>query len=112
MEETMRDLTKRQWEVLQALLPAPKKLGRPRADDRCTVNGILYVLRSGIAWEKMPRRYGSYVTCWRRHSQWSADGTWQRIWQTLLGMLDETERLDWERCSIDGSNVPAKKGAT
>ena len=108
----MHDLTDRQWMVLEPLLPEPNAYGRPRADDRQTLNGILYVLRHGVPWEKMPRRYGSYVTCWRRLSRWSEDGTWQRIWQALLGMLDQGERLDWERCSIDGSNVPAKKGVT
>ena len=108
----MHDLTDQQWIVLEPLLPAPKRMGRPRVDDRRTINGILYVLRHGTPWDKMPCRYGSHVTCWRRHAQWSADGTWQRIWQALLGMLDQDERLDWEHCSIDGSNVPAKKGAT
>ena len=38
MSEDLRD---DQWKVIAPLLPAPKRLGRPRADDRTTLNGIL-----------------------------------------------------------------------
>jgi transposase len=58
------DLSDDQWELIQPLLPAPKPTGRPRADDRCTINGILYVLRTGCRWKDLPDRYGSSVTCW------------------------------------------------
>jgi transposase len=60
-------LSDAQWQRIQPLLPAPKPTGRPRADDRRTLNGILYVLRPGCRWRKdLPDRYGSSVTCWRR----------------------------------------------
>ena len=58
----------------------------------------------------MPREYGAYATAWRRHAQWSADGTLERIWRTLLGMLDEQGKLDWSKGFIDGSFVAAEKG--
>ena len=41
------ELTDEQWERLNPLLPPRKKRGRPRADDRRTLNGVLYVLRTG-----------------------------------------------------------------
>ncbi len=40
----MRELTNAQWTILQPLLPPRKRMGRPRADDRRTLNAILYVL--------------------------------------------------------------------
>jgi transposase len=40
------DLSGAQWERIQPLLPVAKPTGRPRADDRRTINGILYVLRT------------------------------------------------------------------
>ncbi len=49
MLELMRttELTDEQWQHLRHLLPLPRKgRGRPRADDRQTLNGILYVLRT------------------------------------------------------------------
>jgi len=41
------DLTDAQWQYLTRLVPRPARTGRPRADDREVVNGILYVLYTG-----------------------------------------------------------------
>jgi transposase len=37
----MHDLTNKPWAVIQPLLPPPHTRGRPHADDRKTLNGIL-----------------------------------------------------------------------
>jgi transposase len=105
-------LNDEQWAVLEPLIPKQKPgVGRKRADDRKTLNGILYVLKTGCAWEDLPREYGSDTTCWRRLNDWSEDGTWERIWRTLLSQLDAEQQLEWARAFLDGSFVPAKKGA-
>ena len=54
----MDELTNTQWARIQPRLPKPKRRGRPWADDRQTINGILWVLRSGARWKDMPREYG------------------------------------------------------
>lgn len=106
------ELTNDQWTVIEPLLPKRRRgRGRPRANDRQTLNGILYVLKTGCAWADLPRAYGAYATCWRRLQQWEADGTWERIWQTMLGQLDAQGKLEWAQAFLDGSFVPAKKGA-
>lgn len=105
-----RELNDAQWQVLAPLLPSRRRLGRPRADDRRVINGILYVLGTGCRWEDLPRVYGSPVTCWRRLRQWQGDGTWQSIWRALLKTLDSQQRLDWQHTVLDSSTVPAKKG--
>jgi len=107
MEGELRD---DQWELIAPLLPSPKKRGRPRADDRCTLNGILWVLRSGARWRDLPRQYGSPSTCHRRFQEWQDQGVWERIWLTFLGQLDQQGKLDWSQAFLDGSFVPAKKG--
>ncbi len=38
-----------QWKTIQPLLPRPRNVGRPRADDRLVLEGILWVLRSALA---------------------------------------------------------------
>lgn len=106
-----QDLSDAQWARLAPLLPPPKRRGRPRADDRQTLNGILYILRTGCRWQDLPRRYGSPVTCWRRLEQWQRDGTWERVWHTLLATLDAKSKVGWAEAFLDGSFVPAKKGA-
>jgi transposase len=51
------------WERVKDLIP-PKspqpKGGRPWLDDRAVLTGIIFVLRSGIPWEMLPREM---VTC-------------------------------------------------
>jgi transposase len=75
------------------------------------LNGILYVLKTSCAWEDLPREYDSDSTCWRRLNEWSLDGTWERIWRTFLSQLDADGKLEWAQAFLDGSFVPAKKGA-
>lgn len=108
----MTALTQKQWDTLEPLLPIQyfKKGGRPRADDKKTLHGILWILKTGAQWSEMPKEYGSYVTCWRRLKAWEEDGTWEKIWKRLLAILDKNERIDWAISFLDGSFVPAKKG--
>lgn len=105
-------LSEKQWEMLAPLLPKQsfRKGGRPRADDRKTLAGILWVLKTGAQWHEMPKEYGSYVTCWRRLKQWEEKGVWEKIWRRLLAALDRQEKIDWSLAFLDGSFVPAKKG--
>jgi transposase len=56
-------LTNDQWALIRPHLPLPKKRGRPRAQDRRTINGILNVLGTGCRWQDLPPGYGSPVTC-------------------------------------------------
>lgn len=74
-----RQLTDAQWDFIRPLLPPPNRMGRPRADDRRTLNAILCVLRTGIAWRDLPRDFGSPITAWRRLKQWQIQGIWERL---------------------------------
>ena len=107
MEE---ELQNEQWALIQPLLPAQRGRGRRRADDRRTLNGILWVLRSGARWKDLPRQYGARSTCHRRLLEWQKCGVWGTIWLQFLGTLDRQGKLDWSRSFLDGSFVPAKKG--
>src|SRR5215212_78563 len=100
---TPTDLTDAQWTVIQPLLPPRARRGRPRADDRRTINGILRVLRTGARWADLPRRYGASSTCHARLQRWQGEGIWERLWRLLLGRLDVQRRLDWQRGHLDGT---------
>lgn len=104
------------WHQIAPLLPLerPKpKGGRPRVPDRAALTGILFVLYSGIAWERLPKEMGcgSGMTCWRRLRDWHEDGVWDRLHQVLLDRLGQADRIDWSRASIDASTVPSPGGA-
>ena len=104
------------WEVIEPLLPEepPKPQGgRPRIDDRAALTGILFVLKSGIPWEMLPKEMGcgSGMTCWRRLKEWHEAGVWEELHRTLLDGLGKADQLDWERASLDSASVPAPGGA-
>jgi transposase len=104
------------WAVVAPMLPVrpPRpKGGRPPVDDRAALTGILFVLRSGIPWEMLPREMGcgSGMTCWRRLRDWQAAGVWERLHHVLLDRLGTANAIDWSRAALDSASVPAKKGA-
>jgi transposase len=104
-------LTDAQWHLVKKHLPPQPALGRRRRHDRRVMNAILYVLRTGIRWCDLPHDLGDDSTAHRWFQRWQEDGTWKRIWLAMLETLDEQDKLDWENALLDGSFVPAKRGA-
>ncbi len=104
------ELTDAQWEFIKPLLPPQPKISRKRADDRKTINGILFVLVSGSRWRDMPDRYGSYVTAWRRLKRWTEEGIWEKILSSVQDRAYRSGDLDLDVVAIDSSLVEAKRG--
>ena len=77
------------------------------------LTGILFVLRSGIPWEILPKEMGceSGMTCWRRLKEWQAAGVWQRLHRLFLDKLGRAGEIDWSRVAVDSATVAAQKGA-
>jgi transposase len=103
-------LTDGQWAFIRLLLPPHARTGRPRVDDRWTIEGILHVLITGCRWQDLPREFGAPTTVWRRLRRWSEEGVWERIWRVALAALDQQGKLNWSMAFLDGSFAPAKKG--
>jgi transposase len=109
-------VTEELWDAVAPLLPPepPKpKGGRPRVPDRAALAGVLFVLKSGIAWEDLPLELGcgSGSTCWRRLRAWQRAGVWHALHRALLDRLGRADAIDWSRVSVDSASVPAKRGA-
>ncbi|MBA3824049.1 MAG: transposase [Ktedonobacterales bacterium] len=83
VDDIPTDVSDHQWERVAALLHVAPHTGRPLADPRRVLNGILYVLLHQCAWSKLPKRYGSHITCWRRLLHWQESGVWRHIVQVL-----------------------------
>ena len=58
----MPTVTDEAWDRIQPLLPVrplrSRYPGRKPLDDRQVLNGILFVLVTGIGWEHLPRELG------------------------------------------------------
>ena len=104
------------WEEFEPLVPSPVRSrpgGRRRLPDRQALQGILFVLHTGIAWCQLPSElgFGSGVTCWRRLDEWQRAGVWEKLHGLLLDRLRAAGQIEWSRAVVDSSHVQAKKGA-
>ena len=106
-------LNDEQWNAIKDIFPVaksgPGRRGRPPRDYREVLDGILWVLRTGAPWADMPRDFPPYSTCFGRFKQWCGDGTLRTIVETLRAELSGV--LAGDESFIDGSYVPAKRGA-
>lgn len=105
------------WERIEPLLPRVERRsrypGRKRLPDRQALQGILFVLHTGIAWRHLPRElgFGGGSTCYRRMNEWQRAGVWERLHALLLAELRAAGELEWSRAVVDSTHVQAKKGA-
>ena len=110
------DLTDAQWARLQPLLPPQRRGkgttgGRPRNDDRQTINGILWILRTGAPWDDLPERYGKRSTVSTRYYRWIAQGIWDRMYEAVKADADAAGELDWEVHHVDATVMRAHQHA-
>jgi transposase len=78
-----------------------------------TFNYILYVLHTGIQWNRLPvkRHEIHWSNVYKWHLRWSKDGSYQNLFETTIGLLNDEGLLDLSLLHGDGSNTVAKKGA-
>lgn len=105
------------WAEIEPLLPPPKprrfyQPGRKPLDRRKVLTGILFVLKSGLPWQMLPKEMGcgSGMSCWRYLRDWKAAGAWDRIHQLLLSKLREADKIDFSRAVVDSSYIRAALG--
>ncbi|SFT80742.1 Putative transposase of IS4/5 family [Geodermatophilus amargosae] len=108
------------WERVAPLLPAPKPRrhwhpGRLPVDDRAALAGIVFVLRTGIAWNQLPAGLVgcSGITCWRRLRDWTEAGVWPALHEALLAELRAGDVLELD--PLRGRRLPrpsAQRGPT
>ena len=105
------DVTDGQWDYLYALLPKGARTGRPRANEREILNGILYVLKTGCQWEDLPHDIAaSPKTCHRRLLEYQRRRVWQKIVRVLLQEADRRGYLNFTNAYHDASVIKSKKG--
>jgi transposase len=87
------DVTDEEWLEIEALLPSPKKLGRPRTTEmREVVNALLYLLTTGCQWRLLPREFPPFSTVPRFFYRWRDAGLWQTINHALVMRVREAAR--------------------
>jgi len=111
------------WARIEPLLPKVKSRyrgrgkqrkhigGRPMADRRKVMGGILYVLRTGCQWNALPQAlYGSGKTAHSYFQQWTRAGVFRRMWKAGLMEYDEMKGIAWKWQAADGAMTKAPLG--
>ena len=104
------------WKAIEPLLPpvpppSPKG-GRPRVENREALAGIIFVLKTGIPWQALPKEMGcgSGSTCWRRFAEWTRLKVWSTLHAHLLKTLGKAGAINRERAVMDSASVRAVFG--
>ena len=108
------DLTDEEWSCINGSIPPAKSGGRPREIDlREVLNGIMYVLSTGVQWRYIPKDLPPRSTLHDYFQRWHDDGTLGTIHHTLyMACRAQIEReASPTACVIDSQSVKgAEKG--
>ena len=82
------DLTDAQWAIIEALLPPPRRGGRPEKHPRRQiVDAILYVVRTGCSWRQLPSDFPPWQTVYWYFVAWEDQGVTRSVLAAVRGEL-------------------------
>ncbi len=91
------DLSDKEWEIIEPLLPKKKKTRPPEWTKREILNGIFYQLKQGCNWADLPKDLPPYSTVYWYYKQWREAG----VLDTLLNALHSQARKQVKK-SLNG----------
>lgn len=97
--------------VLQELDPSART-GRRRVDARQQLEGIIFRLRTGCQWNRLPKEFGDDSTLHRTFQRWVQRGVFLRLWAVLVAHCEELGGVDWAWQAADGAMGKARMGGT
>lgn len=101
------------WDRVRLLIDKydpPKLTGRRRADERRALDGVVYRMRSGVQWNRLPREFGDDSSVHRAFQRWVRCGLFEHLWALLLCECDELGGVDWRWQAADGVMGKARHG--
>jgi putative transposase len=106
-------ITDEMWQLIEPVLvedAPPCGTGRPRADWRRILNGILFRLRTGCQWNKLPTEFGDDSTVHRWFQRWNKNGVMERLWAVMVRECEDLGGVFWKWQSADGAMSKARFG--
>ncbi|MEM8739841.1 MAG: transposase [Planctomycetota bacterium] len=104
------ELTDEQWQRIKDHLPGKAgDPGRTAADNRRFVDAVVDQLKTGIAWEDLPARFGKPNSVWKRFDRGCVKGVWARV-ARALGDGDLAEAV--EALPLDSTSLKAHPTAS
>jgi putative transposase len=87
-----------------------KSTGRPKADRRRVLDGIIFRLRTGTQWNHIPKVYGDDSTIHRYFQKWVESGVFEKIWAMLVEEGEKLGKVNWRWQSADSALGKARLG--
>ena len=114
--QTIWEISDSLWARIEPILredapPTPKRHGgRPRIDWRAALNGIIFRMRSGCQWNKLPKHFGDDSSVHRWFQRWCRHGIFETIWAVLVHECDELGAVHWKWQAADAMLGKARFG--
>ena len=94
------DISDRVWELLKPHLPGREGTrGVAVRDNRCFLNAVFWILRTGASWRDLPPDYGDWKNTHCRFCRWGDADVWEQLLEILIS------EPDFEWLTIDASHI-------
>jgi putative transposase len=103
------------WEHISPIimeLDPPKHVGRKRIDARAAFDAIIFRMRSGCQWNRLPSEFPDDSSVHRTFQKWVHLGLFERMWATLVEECAELGGVNWEWQAADAAMGKARFGGT
>jgi transposase len=102
------------WEIIEPILKEhdpPKSTARPRIDQRQALDAIIFRMRSGCQWNRLPKEeFPDDSSVHRTLQGWVELGVLDPIWEKLSEECEELGGVDFEWQAADGAMGKARFG--
>tara|TARA_Y100000310_G_C20215312_1_gene593255 strand:+ start:17 stop:379 length:363 start_codon:yes stop_codon:yes gene_type:complete len=113
--ETIWEVPDELWEEIEPLvleMDPPSHTGRKRQNPRRMLDGIIYRMRTGCQWNKLPKVLGDDSTIHRTFQRWEGSDLFPEIWALIETRCEELGGVNLEWQSADTSSGKARLGGT
>jgi putative transposase len=101
------------WEKIKPILDEqdpPKPTGRKRIKARSALDAIIFRLRSGCQWNRLPQEFPDDSSVHRTFQRWERLKVWDCIWAALVASCFELGGVNWEWQAADTAMAKARMG--
>ena len=102
------------WVEVEPILAEldPPKQGPARIDQRAALDAMIFRVRSGCQWNRLPEAYPDDSSVHRTMQRWIGLGVLERIWAVVQEACEDLGGCDWEWQASDTSMGKARMGGT
>lgn len=100
------------WALIEPILAEydPAKQGPPRIDQRGAFDAIIFRLRTGCQWNRLPWEYPDDSSVHRTFQRWVKLGIFERLWAVVQEACEDLGGCNWEWQAADGWLGKARMG--